>query len=178
MSFRGGRMKFNLLKEATEIKLGSATERRIYEYLETFKVKELQRKEIENLGAGEMQIRTFKSKGEIKRGVRDGFVVAIDCFNRYFICLSKREQSIYLLKIQFDLDEIFGREAADLMDIREEKILGVGIGIEEAETLIDNYLEWMKERERAEKEVVKEEVKGDRSKEGAESEELKRWFEK
>ncbi|GLI56432.1 hypothetical protein PM10SUCC1_19460 [Propionigenium maris DSM 9537] len=172
-------MKFNLLKGAAEIKLRSVNERRIYEYLETFKVKELQREERVNLGSEEMQIRSFESKGEIKRGVRDGFVVAIDCFNRYFICLSKRgrEQSIYLLKIQFDLDEIFGREAADLMDLREEKVLGAGIGIEEAETLIDNYLEWMKEREEHKEEAAKEKVVEDRAEKDIENEELKRWFE-
>ncbi len=170
-------MKFNLLKGATEIKLRSATERRIYEYLETFKVSHLKGIERLGLASDEMQLRSFASKSELKRGVRDGFVVAIDCFNRYFICFSKGEQSIYLLKIQFDLDEIFGRDAADLMDVREEEILGTVIGIEEAETLIDNYLEWMKEREEPKREEAEEKIKEERIEEEIEREELRRWFE-
>lgn len=170
-------MKFNLLKGATEVKLKSATERRIYEYLDNFEVKPLKREEKLGLGSTEVELRFFTNKGEIKDGIREGFAVSVDCFNRYFICFSRKDLSMYLLRVQFDLDEMFGRDVAGLMDVREEEISGVGIGIEEAETLIDNYLEWMAEREgRGKKEAAQE---GAGKGEGViEDEKLKRWFEK
>lgn len=172
-------MKFNLLKGATEVKLKSATERRIYEYLDTFEVRSFKGEEKLNLNTSEMELRFFTEKSEIKRGIREGFVVSVDCFNRYFICFSRKDLSMYLLRIQFDLDEMFGRDVADLMDVREEKILGARIGIEEAETLIDNYLDWMVERgTREEVRDPEEAVKSEKVKGDIGDKELESWFER
>ncbi len=170
-------MKFNLLKGAAEVKLKSAAERRIYDYLGTFEVRSLKREEKSGFGSGEMELRYFSNKGEIKKGIREGFAVSVDCFNRYYICFSRRNGSMYLLKIQFDLDEIFGRDAADLMDIREEEVLGIGVGIEEAETLIDNYLEWIGER-KGTGEATKEDSAEEVAEIGIRDEKLERWFDK
>ena len=172
-------MKLNLLKGATEIKLKSATERRIYEYLDTFKVRPFKREEKLNLSTSDMELRFFTEKSEIKRGIREGFVVSVDCFNRYFICFSRKDLSMYLLRIQFDLDEMFGRDVADLMDVREEKISGVSIGMEEAETLIDNYLEWMMERGKGEEAGGPQEgAKSGKVRGDIEDKELESWFER
>lgn len=172
-------MKFNILKGATDIKLKSVIERRIYEYLETFEMKSFKRDEKLNLSSSEMQLRSFVSKNEMKKGIKDGFVVSVDCFSRYFIYFSRESLSMYLLKIQFDLNEIFGSDITGLMDIREEKISGETIGLDEADILMDNYLEWVKDESEAKETRLAEEKKEDEgSKLDIKEEELNRWFEK
>lgn len=172
-------MKFNLFKKVSDIKLKTLSEREMYRYLDSFELKTFKRGENLNLKADDIQLGFFKSRNEIKNALKEGFMVCIDCFKRSFIYFSREEAVLYLLRIDFDLNEIFGRDVAELMDIREEKILGKNIELQEADILIDNYLKWIEEeREIEEARVLEKDETDDGVSKKNEERELYIWLNK
>lgn len=136
-------MNLDILKGNHEVKMNTQAEKKIYEYLNKFKLEKFTGKEKIDLSPGELQVKYHKDRLDLKKGIKGGEVVGIDCLNRYFMYYCTHNKALFLLQIEFDLNEIFGSDVTSLMDLREEKILGSKISFEEADTIIDNYIEWI-----------------------------------
>lgn len=155
-------MNLDILKGSPEVKMNTQAEKKIYEYLNKFKLEKFTGKEKIELSPGELQVKYYEDRSDLKKGIKDGEVVGIDCLKRYFIYYCSQNKKLFLLQIEFDLNEIFGSDVTSLMDLREEKISGNKITFEEADILIDNYIEWkiegkpQSEKEKIEKSSLEE----------------------
>ena len=148
-------MNLDILKGSPEVNMNTEAEKKIYEYLNKFKLEKFTGREKIELSPSELQIKYYRDRLDLKKGIKNGEVVGVDCLNRYFIYYCTQNKALFLLQIEFDLNEIFGSDVTGLMDLREEKILGNKINFEEADTIIDNYIEWtIENRSQSEKEKI------------------------
>lgn len=162
-------MNLDILKGSPEIKMNTQAEKKIYEYLNKFKLEKFTGKEKIELGSSELQVKYYEDRLDLKKGIKNGEVVGVDCLNRYFIYYCNQNKALFLLQIEFDLNEIFGSDVTSLMDLREEKISGKKINFEEADTLIGNYIEWkIEDAPQSEKENIE--------KSSLEDQKFDKWF--